>query len=48
MESRLFANDFKLNLSQKMNEVKNKIASVIKEIEAKIQLISGHYDLRVK
>ena len=48
MESRQFASLFKDTLHQKISEAKNKVATIIREIEGKIQLISGHYELRVK
>jgi hypothetical protein len=35
-------------LHQKISEAKGKLTSSIREIEGKIQLISGHYELRVK
>ena len=31
-----------------VKEIKEKISMMIKEVEAKIQLISQHYDLRLK
>lgn len=33
---------------QMLGELKVKLSALIREVEAKITLISGHYDLRIK